>query len=152
MLYNELYGKLILLTKRNDITHVEIGKCINLAKGAITARAKRNTKMKETEIAAIEKYFNVNISDAQTVQSAPKYSFERQNNPSIKKEVNNFGQRLNSLQIKTDLSNKEISEILNLEEDEYLEYKEGDRKPNLKILNELKQNFKISVDWLLYGE
>ena len=78
MLYNELYGKLILLTKRNDITHVEIGKCINLAKGAITARAKRNTKMKETEIAAIEKYFNVNISDAQTVQSAPKYSFERQ--------------------------------------------------------------------------
>ncbi len=148
MLYSELYGKLILQTKRNDITHVEIGQCINLSKGAITARAKRNTNMKQAEIDAVEKYFNVNISGI----SIKEYSFERNNNFSVKKEVNNFGQRLDSLQTKTHLSDKEISKILNLEEEEYLEYKTGDRKPNLKILNELKQNFKISVDWLLYGE
>ncbi len=148
MLYSELYGRLVLQTKRNDITHVEIGKCINLSKGAVTARAKRNTNMKQSEVTAVEKYFNVNLSGI----LIKEYSFERKNDASIKNELNNFGQRLNSLQVKTNLSDEEISKILNLEEDEYLEYKTGDRKPNLKIINEIKQNFDISADWLLYGE
>ena len=148
MLYSELYGKLIILTQRSDITHVEIGKCINLAKGAITARAKRNTSMKQSEIALIEKHFNVNLSGMIIFE----YTFEARNDNSIKNEVQNFGYRLQALQDKTNLSDCDFSKIINFEEDEYLEFKSGDRKPNLKLLNEIKQHFDVSIDWLLYGK
>ncbi len=75
-----------------------------------------------------------------------------QNNLTLQNIISKFSTRLNEIQEKTNLSDNDFSKVLNLEKDEYLEFKNGDRKPNLKILNALKQNFNLSIDWLLYDD
>ena len=148
MLYSDLYGKLILLTKRNDITHAEIGSCIDIKPGAIFARAKRNSKIKEDELFKIEQYFKVNINSVTTVDN----SLQRQNNINIKSNLSGFGIRLGELQNVSNLSDKDFAKLLGLYTDEFYDLKSCNKEPNLRILNEIKQHFKVSVDWLLYGE
>lgn len=148
MLYSDLYSKLILLTKRNDITSVEIADCIGVKHGAMFARAKRNSKMKDNEIIKIEKHFNVNINSIITIDN----SFKKQNDTVLSKKLSKFGTRIDELQKASNLSDKDFANLIGLFTDELLDLKSLKKQPNFKILNTLKQNFKISIDWLLYGE
>lgn len=148
MLYSDLYGKTIILTKRNDITHVEIGKCINLEKGAITARAKRNGKFKPEEVKKIEQQFNVELNSVSIINNT--------GNPikddSIQERSENFGKRLYVIQEKNNLSDRQMAKLLGIYEDEYIDLAYGDKAPNLRVLNNIKSHFQVSIDYLLYGE
>lgn len=42
--------------------------------------------------------------------------------------------------------------LLNLSEKDYIKLITGKIKPDSDILNRIKQNFKISIDYMLYGE
>ncbi len=148
MIYSDFYGKLIILTKRNDITHVEIGKLINLEKGAITARAKRNGNLKHEEIKKIEEAFNVEFDSVSVINNS--------GNPIKSKSAiensENFGKRLYALQEKNDLTDRQMAKLLGIYEDEYVDLAYGNKEPNLRILNNIKSNFQVSIDYLLYGE
>lgn len=148
MLYSELYSKLILLTKRNDITSVEIADCIGVKHGAMFARAKRNSKMNDNEIDKIEKYYKVNLNSIITIDN----SLEAQEDKTINKKLSGFGLRLNEVQKATNLSDRDFAKLLGLFADELSDLKSLEKEPNVKILNIIKKNFKISIDWLLYGE
>lgn len=148
MLYSDLYGKTIILTKRNDITHVEIGKCINLEKGAITARAKRNGKFKPDEVKKIEQHFNVGLNSV----SITNNSGTPIKDETVKERAENFGKRLYSLQEKNDFTDRQMAKLLGIYEDEYIDLAYGNKEPNLRILNNIKSHFQVSIDYLLYGE
>ena len=148
MLYSDLYSKLILLTKRNDITHAEIADCIGVKHGAMFARAKRNSKIKKEELEKIEQKFNVDVNSTITIDN----SLKKSNEIFLDNQLKNFGLRLIKLQKVSNLSDKEFAKLLEIYTDEYCELKSGKKEPNYKILNLLKKNFKLSVDWLLFGE
>ena len=63
-----------------------------------------------------------------------------------------IGSRLNKLQHENKVSDSEMAKILGIYEYEYKDLKNGIKEPTLKILNCLKQTFKISIDWILDGE
>lgn len=148
MIYSDFYGKLIILTKRNDITHVEIGKLINLEKGAITARAKRNGNLKPEEIKKIEQAFNVELDSVAIINN----SGNQIKNKSVAENAENFGKRLYVLQEKNDLTDRQMAKLLGIYEDEYVDLAYGNKEPNLRILNNIKSNFQVSIDYLLYGQ
>lgn len=79
-------------------------------------------------------------------------SGERQNDTSVDEKSSQFGKRLSQLQEKHNFLDREMATLLKISEKEYLKLVVGKLEPNLQILNRIKQNFKISIDYLLYGE
>jgi len=79
-------------------------------------------------------------------------SGERQNDTTIPTKVKSFGNRLTELQDKHEYLDKDMAKLLKISEEEYIDIKLGDEEPDIKILIRLKQLFKISIDWLMFGE
>ena len=148
MIYSDFYGRIIILTKRNDITHVEIGKYINLEKGAITARAKRNGNLKPEEIKKIEEAFDVQLDSISIINN----SGDRISDDTVEERTENFGKRLFKIQEKNDLTDRQMAKLLGIYEDEYVDLVYGDKEPNMRVLNNIKSHFQVSIDYLLYGE
>ena len=77
---------------------------------------------------------------------------ERQNDTTVKERVSHFGERLGDLQDQHEYLDKDMAKLLKISEEDYIDLKLGDTEPDLAILNRLKQCFKVSIDYLLYGE
>ena len=76
---------------------------------------------------------------------------ERYFNVGIKNNLSDFGKRLSVLQAKHNLLDKEIAKILGVSEKQYIAIVTGTKLPDLDFLTNIKQNFKISIDNLLFG-
>lgn len=77
---------------------------------------------------------------------------ERQNDLSLNNKIESVGQRYGQLQDQHDYLDKDMAKLLNISEDDYISIKCGDVLPNIEILTLTKQKFKVSVDWLLFGD
>lgn len=148
MLYNDLLTKLTYLTKRNNLSNSEIGEVINVERRAIQGRASRNSKFKPEEVKKIEQHFNVELNSV----SIANNSGTPVKDDTIKERTENFGKRLYKIQEKNNLTDRQMAKLLGIYEDEYLDLAYGDKEPNLRILNNIKSHFQISIDYLLYGE
>lgn len=148
MIYNDLLTKLTYLTKRNNLSNTEIGNAINVERRAMSGRADRNSKFKPEEIKKIEQAFNVELDSVSIINN----SGERISDDKIKDRTENFGKRLFKIQEKNDLTDRQMAKLLGIYEDEYVDLAYGDKEPNMRILNNIKSNFQVSIDYLLYGE
>lgn len=146
--YNDILTKTIYLTKRNDVTQTEIGDSIGMNKAAANKRAKRNSKFKPEEIEKIERTFDIDFS----VVAISDNSGERQNDLKVDEKSSQFGKRLSELQAKHNFLDREMATLLKISEKEYIKLVVGKNQPDLNVLNRIKQNFKVSMDYLLYGE
>ena len=68
------------------------------------------------------------------------------------KNYSTIGERIESLTVQNNISKSQMAVMLNLQETDLDNIINGNKLPDLITINKLKQNFKISVDWLLYGE
>ena len=148
MNFNDLLTRLTYLTKRNNLSNTEIGEVINVERRAINGRAERNSKFKDDEIKKIESKYNIDLASV----SITSNSLLRENKPQIINNAADFTKRLKLLQEKNQLTDKDFSKLINIELEDFLEYKTGERKPNYNFLISIKQHFQISLDWLLFGE
>ena len=146
--YNEVLTRLIYLTNRNNISQQEIGEALLMDRAAMHGRAKRNSKFKPDEIEQIENAFNIKLSDAFITPN----SLEENNDITIPMKVETFGKRLSVIQDKYEYLDKEMAKRLRISEEDYIDLKCGNIEPTFKILVRLKQCFKVSIDWLLFGE
>ena len=155
MNYNDIIVRIAYLTKRNNIKQSELADILGIKKQAINGRAERNSEFTIDEIKAIENYYNIDLSSVDifvNVNKNQKKSSDNTSNKTIKEKLTDFPLRLIEIQKSSGLSDKDFAQRIELYRDEYLEFKSGDRKPDLNIVNQLKQHFIISLDWLLYGE
>ena len=60
-----------------------------------------------------------------------------------------LSERLKSLRLKAKITQKEISDKLEIGQGTYARYEKGDRKPTGEILNKLANFFNVSTDYLL---
>lgn len=79
-------------------------------------------------------------------------SLDRQNDTSIPQKAERFGYRLAEIQDKHEYLDKDMAKLLRISEEEYIDLKLGDSEPDLNTLSRLKQCFKVSIDWLLFGD
>ena len=83
----------------------------------------------------------------------PDYnSGSRQNDKDIEEKLKNFGKRLSKLQEMHNFLDREMATLLGITEKAYISIILGDKLPDLVILNKIKQNFSVSIDYLLYGD
>mgnify|MGYP002625786894 CR=1 FL=1 len=148
--FNEVLTKLTFLTKRNNLSNTEIGNAIDVERRAINGRADRNSKFKDTEIQKLESYFDVCINDVSISNNSGE---EREEVLNVKKNAENFGRRLHEhVQEKNKYSDRQMARLLEIYEDDYIDLVCGVKEPNMRILNTIKANFEVSIDYLLYGE
>lgn len=137
MQYNDLLTKLIYLTKRNDITQIEIGRAIEVDKGAINARAKRNSKFKPNEIEAIEDYFGICFDDVRIEENVPELIEPEK----IKQNIELVGRKLSYIQDKHDFLERDMAARLNTSESRYRRLVLGKEELTLKDLVQIKIHF-----------
>lgn len=60
-----------------------------------------------------------------------------------------FAERLKELRAQNHLTQREISEILNIKQQSYSRYKLGTGQPSLETLCKIAEYYNVSVDYLL---
>lgn len=113
---------------------------------SFSRKKKAGTPIKYKNIIQVEEFFNIKIL------KTTNYSGDRQNDISVHEKSLHFGQRLVELQAKHNFLDREMAILLKISEKDYLRLALGKIQPDIEILNNLKQNFKVSIDHLLYGE
>ena len=146
MNFTELQEDLQNLIPNHKITQMSIANVLNLSRQAMSKRVKFDTEVTISELQAIENYFGVELYKTHA------YSLERQNDTSVDEKSSQFGKRLSELQAKHNFLDREMAQLLKISEKDYLKLVVGKIQPDLNILNRIKQNFKVSIDYLLYGE
>lgn len=63
-----------------------------------------------------------------------------------------FGKRLQKIQLKNDFSDEQIAKIIDISLKRYLELCVENKEPTTKELLNIKENFDVTLDWLLFGD
>ncbi len=80
-----------------------------------------------------------------------KNSLRRQNDENICLKLTQAGKRLVKIQEKHNFLDKEMAQLLKISEKEYIKLIMGELDFNIYILANLKQNFEVDIDELLFG-
>ncbi|WP_250228226.1 helix-turn-helix domain-containing protein [Anaeropeptidivorans aminofermentans] len=59
-----------------------------------------------------------------------------------------FSRRLKELRIAKNLTQEQVSALIDVSRPTYSNYETGLRKPSIQIINKIADVFEISVDWL----
>lgn len=141
------------LTNRK-ITQSDFARILNVGRANISDRIKRNSQVNTLEVEKIQNDLGINLYvrvDSTDIKISEN-SGERQNDTSVDEKSSQFGKRLSELQAKHNFLDREMAQLLKISEKDYLKLVVGKIQPDLNILNRIKQNFKVSIDYLLYGE
>ena len=153
MNFVELQEGLQKLTNRK-ITQSDFARILNVGRANISDRIKRNSQVNTLEVEKIQNDLGINLYvrvDSADIKISEN-SGERQNDTSVDEKSSQFGKRLSELQAKHNFLDREMAQLLKISENDYLKLVVGKIQPDLNILNRIKQNFKVSIDYLLYGD
>lgn len=145
MNFTELQAVLQNLIKRK-IYFTEIAQALNVTAANISKRAKADSEITVSELQAIESFYGKNIYKSRL------NSLKRCFDEDIEFKSINIGQRINKIQKENNLTNTQMAGLLNIPEEEFKNIINGKSFPNINIIYYLKQNFKITSDWLLFGD
>ena len=67
-------------------------------------------------------------------------------------QIIKYRKKIYDIQKKNELSNRQTAGLLDITETELAGILSGKTLPDIDIIINMKQNFKISTDWLLFGE
>lgn len=97
------------------------------------------------ELQKVEAEFGVSL------YKSGAYDGSRQNDTSLEEKIKSFGKRVSELQAQHNFLDREMATLLKISEKDYLKLVTGKTLPNLDILMNIKRNFKVSIDYLLWG-
>lgn len=97
------------------------------------------------ELQKVEAVFGVSL------YKSGAYDGSRQNDTTLEDKIQNFGKRLSELQAQHNFLDREMATLLKISEKDYLKLVTGKNLPNLDILMNIKRNFNVSIDYLLWG-
>ena len=98
-----------------------------------------------SELQKVEAEFGVSL------YKSGAYDGSRQNDTSLEEKIKNFGKRVSELQAQHNFLDREMATLLKISEKDYLKLVTGKNLPNLDILMNIKRNFNVSIDYLLWG-
>ncbi|MBS4760966.1 MAG: hypothetical protein KHX03_09745 [Clostridium sp.] len=147
MNFNELLDTLQKLKSGYKINQMSIANVLGLSRQTMSKRFQIGTEVTVSELQELENFYGVSLYKESTHNT-----FERQNDITVNEKSSQFGKRLSLIQEKHNFLDREMAKLLKISEDEYIDLVCGDKEPDLQILNCIKQNFKVSIDYLLYGD
>ncbi len=108
-------------------------------------------------IEALVLIFNVNVywlftGEGRMFAAPDENTGERRFIPQYKQDVLSFGKRLSELQSKHNFLDREMAKLLDISERNYVSLVVGKKEPTIEDLTNIKQNFNVSIDYLLFGD
>lgn len=79
-------------------------------------------------------------------------SLKQNKNKDIVKNIDKLCNRLIKIMDKNNLSNGDMAKLTKVSESDFVKISVGKKLPDLDFLNNLKANFDVDIDWLLYGD
>lgn len=146
MNFSELLEALQKLKHEYKINQMSIAEVLGLSRQTMSKRFQLGTQVTVKELQDIEQYYNVSIYKSNA------YTQERQNDTQVEQKSSQFGKRLSELQAKHNFLDREMAKLLDITERTYISIVVGKKQPDIGVLNRIKQNFKVSIDYLLYGD
>lgn len=146
MNFSELLDSLQKLKSEYKINQMSIAEVLGLSRQTMSKRFQLGTEVSVSELQKIEEFYGVSIYKSNI------YTLERQNDTSVREKTERIGHRLGELQDKHEYLDKDMAKLLHISEEEYIDLKLGDTEPDFNTLVRLKQCFKVSIDWLLFGD
>ena len=144
---NELLDE---LTKRNiSLSGRAISKIWGMKETSFSQKKKDNTQIKQKNIVQLEEALGIKLvkdNDSNPTEN----TLERYFDINIKIIKENCGKKIENIQKKNNLSNRQMSGLLDITEEEYIALLRGKSNINIQTLVNLKQNFKVSIDWFLF--
>ena len=128
------------------IVKADLARALGIDPAALRRKEIAKIELKPIEIQKLEDYFRIKLVKQQA------YTGERQNDTTVEEKSSQFGKRLSELQAQHNFLDREMAQLLKISEPAYLKLVTCKTKPDLDVLNRIKQNFKVSVDYLLYGD
>ena len=128
------------------IVKADLARALGIDPAALRRKEIVKIELKPIEIQKLEDYFRIKLVKQQA------YTGERQNDTTVEEKSSQFGKRLSELQAQHNFLDREMAQLLKISEPAYLKLVTCKTKPDLDVLNRIKQNFKVSVDYLLYGD
>lgn len=98
-----------------------------------------------SELQKVEAEFGVSL------YKSGAYDGSRQNDTTLEEKIKSFGKRVSELQAQHNFLDREMATLLKISEKDYLKLVTGKNLPNLDILMNIKRNFNVSIDYLLWG-
>lgn len=142
---SEAIEKLHKLTNAR-IVKADLARALGIDPAALRRKEISKIELKPNEVQKLEEYFRIKLLNQKD------YSGERQNDTTVDEKSSQFGARLTELQDKHNFLDREMAQLLKISEKDYIKLVVGEKQPDINILNRIKQNFKISIDYLLYGD
>lgn len=146
MNFSELLDTLQKLKSGYKINQMSIANILGLSRQTMSKRFQMGTEVTVSELQEIENFYNVSLYKNQT------NTFDRQNDETVYEKSSQFGKRLFEIQSKHNFLDREMATLLKISEKDYLKLKLGKIEPTFDVLLELKRNFKVNIDWLVFGE
>ena len=139
------------LTKRNiSLSGRAISQIWGMDETSFSKKKKSGTQIKQKNIIQLEEVLGIKL--IKELEKDSINTLERHFDADIKSKRIKFGSRIEEIRNKNNISNARMAGLLNISEKELYDITSGKLQPNIILLDNLKQNFKISIDWLLYGE
>lgn len=111
----------------------------------INQKINNGSEVTVLELQKVEKEFKVSL------YKSGVYDGSRQNDTSLDDKIKEFGKRVSELQAQHNFLDREMATLLKISEKDYLKIVVGKVLPTIEVLNNIKRNFNVSIDFLLWG-
>ena len=139
------------LTKRNiALSGRAISKIWGMDETSFSKKKKAGTQIKQKNVIQLEAALGIKLFQNKNDENTN--TLERQFDKNIETKRKNCGIRILEIKNKNNLSDIQMAGILNVSVNDLMKIITGEIQPNIEMLDNIKQNFKVSIDWLLYGE
>ena len=152
---NDLKKRLIEVRKSYNLSGYAFAKKLNIPQPTYLRYETGEQKPSARLIEALVLICNVNAHWLFTGEGNMFYdpfatTGDRYFSTRVRSNLSGFGKRLSLLQAQHNFLDKEMAKILGVTEKQYIAIVTGAKLPDLELLTNLKQNFKVSVDSLLF--
>ena len=142
---NELLDE---LKKRNiSLSGRAISQIWGMAEETFSKKKKTGTQIKQKNIMQLEDVLGIKL-----IGELNKNTLQRCYDDKIDDKIDGIGNRLLDLKNKNHMSDLKLAALLDISESELTSIITGKTPPDWRVIKNLKQNFQISIDWLLFGE
>ncbi len=153
----EIKNRLIEVRNHFGESVYSFAKKLSIPQPTLQRYEREERKIANKLLLSLVNTFNVNINWLLTGKGTmfikdDNNSFSRHNDENVQYRLSNAGKRLVHIQEKNNFLDREMAKLLKISEKEYLKLVTGELNFNIYIINNIKQNFIVDIDWLLYGE
>lgn len=140
-----------------NLSQQEMADSLNLSKNGYWYYETGKRIPRAEELSFLKDIYNININwlltgEGEMFLKDNKNSLDRQNDETVFEKSSQLGKRLQDIQDKHNFLDSEMAKLLKISEKDYMKIKLGKLQLDLDVLNEIKRNFVVDIDWLIYGE